>query len=215
MRKILFILMFGILFAQSDLGVTDGQLKMQNKMIDAFDDTTRALTIIDYAHHEVHEGNQFMYTYFDSDFDNGDTIFFSFVTPDTTVQFHFVGSAGNSSACTVYFLEAPTITAGKGTDVVILNRNRASTATSLILSSKDSTVTKITYDIVGHLTNLGTTLEAYTLGSGKNKIAGATRDFNEWVLNEYTRYAFMVIGTANDGILDLRIGYYQHIPGGD
>ncbi len=35
MKKILFILMFGILFAQSDKGIIGGRIKMQNDVIDA------------------------------------------------------------------------------------------------------------------------------------------------------------------------------------
>ena len=211
-RIIILLLIFGWIYGQSNLGRVDGQLKMQNQLIDALQDSTKALVTIDYAHHEVHDGSSFMYTYADADFDLGDSVIVAFVTPNSTEQLHFVGSAGNSSACTVYLCEAPTITAAKGTNVITYNRNRASADTSSILSSKDSTEQYVTLITAGDQSNNGTVLETYTLGSGKNKIAGATRDFNEWILNEYTKYSFMVIGTANDGILDLRIGWYEHTP---
>lgn len=224
MKRILFILIMILAFANSQIRKDvqeimgdvhdDTNNALQSNVVTHFakDDSMDAVITLDPGHHRVHIGKSFLYTYMDSDFDNGDTIIVAFVTPNSTDQLHFVGSVGNSSAAAVYFCEAPTIAATKGTNVNTYNRNRASTNASLVLSSKDSTATKLTLITAGDQSNNGTVLETYVIGSGKNKIAGATRDFNEWVLNEYVLYSLMVIGLANDGVLDLRIGYYENDP---
>ena len=57
-----------------------------------YDDATATQNIIDYAHHEIHDGQSYFVDAYDSDLDTDDTLIIAFKTPDTTKWLHITRS---------------------------------------------------------------------------------------------------------------------------
>ncbi len=207
MRKILFILMFGILFAQSDLGITDGQLRLQNLSIDQNDGMYDAVTTVSHEINSLNTGESFIYTILDTDLDAADSLMISFVTPNTAKDIHLNFEIRTHLAGRYFLLEAPTITSGKGTDAVVIQMNRGSSVTATVLSSKDSTVAKVTFNGVGDLTSLGTTLDSYTFSTVNQEYVS-----EEWILDTYKRYAILLISDTENAISAIKIRLIEHTP---
>ena len=81
---------------------------------------------IEFGHHEAHEGNSYHIAVDDEDLDEDDELAIAFTTGSGIKQMHIFPFASNSSESRFEVLEAPTITAGTGTDLTAFNRNRNS-----------------------------------------------------------------------------------------
>ncbi len=176
----------------------------------ANDGMYNAVTTVDHEINSLNTGEAFTFTILDGEVDTADSLMVSFVTPNSAKDIHLNFELRVNLAARCFLLEAPTITAGKGTDVAVIQMNRGSSVTATILSSKDSTATKVTYNAVGDLTGLGTTLDSYTFSTVNQEYIS-----KEWILDTYTRYAILLISDAENAIVAIKIRTVEHTPDDD
>ena len=162
------------------------------------DDRSEALVTIDFAHHEIHEGEFFSTTYKTPDgsdlADNG-TISFVISTNEAFPHLLAFGACGGDTELALY--ENPDFDAD-GIDVNQLNHNRASSNVSLVDIVRDATIN-----------DNGTRLEDVFLpgGTGGNAIGESGGQRNEWILNRNTDYLVLLTnlaGNAQPGFLSLQ-----------
>jgi hypothetical protein len=175
------------------------------------DQVSQQQVVIESDHYELHEGGAFTAYIYDTDLDNTETLNICFKTADTDSYMHVTKAVFNTVRSLFEMLEAPTVTAGSGTDRDAVNRRRTSTNTATILSMAE-TPAKGKYTYNATITNDGTLLFAETIGggSGPSATAGATRGTSEWILKPNTIYAFRLTGLANDGNASIDLEWYAH-----
>ena len=222
MKRILFILIIAFTFINRQIrySTQDVLNDVHDNSNDAFganvkvhyanDGMYNAVTAVDHLTNSLNTGELFNFTTVDSDLDNVDSLIVVFVTPNTAKDVHLNFTIRTTLAGTYYLLEEPTITSGSGTDVVVVQMNRGSSTTSTILSSKDSTVAKVSVIATGVLTGLGTTLDSRTFSA-------VTQEFvsDEWVLDTYKRYAIMLISSTDNAVASMNIRLIEHTPDDD
>ena len=73
--------MVGAIFAQSDLSRSDGQVKMQNRIIDAYDITTESLKTLSFVEDCIENGEHYYFETFMT-INSGDSVIVMFDIPD-------------------------------------------------------------------------------------------------------------------------------------
>ncbi|MCK5430398.1 MAG: hypothetical protein KAI94_13045 [Anaerolineales bacterium] len=179
------------------------------------DSSSNKLTVVDYAHHESHDGNAFQCHYVQAVTETNDRSIITLKTPDTTKSLHMIFAAGAVQLSYVYIWEAPTIGASQGTNLTVFNKDRNSSNTSGILSTKDATANSATYFSIVNDDQVTGGIEIHQefLGAGtKNQSGGgASRDITEFILLRNTIYAFEIKSyNANDNIHSLSLDWYEH-----
>lgn len=164
------------------------------------DESTNSLQCIDYAHHEIHEGDAYR-CFKNKDIANSESFNLAFTTPDTTKWVHFTFSVEHELQGDLKLYEGVTSWTG-GAAATITNANRNSTATSGITDmATDVTVTLGTPIILVH--EVG--------GSGKKSGSASNHDL-EWVLKQNTTYylvfANQAVGATNE--TNLQLDWYEH-----
>ena len=146
-------------------------------------------TVIDYAHHEIHEGKHFKAGFQDIAMATNDVIELLLVTNSSKDVAHFVMTAQATGAVVVQLFRSPTSSAN-GTLVSILNRNENSENTSEMLVYHTPTTsadgTKISEKWVGN--------EGF-----KETIGGSQRGNSEIILKKDTKYLIRLTAVS-DGI---------------
>jgi hypothetical protein len=174
------------------------------------DSTTMALNTIDYAHHEIHAGSSYEIETNDLDLDTDEALIVAFKTPNVSNKWmHCVAFYGVTGEAIGEILEAPTITVDTGSDLVAFNKNRNSinisdistieTVPELGKATKNPTITAD-----------GTIISNVTIGEGRNRQSGESRDVLEWILKENTIYAFRITSKADNNIVQLSLVWYEH-----
>ena len=177
------------------------------------DKATRALLIMDYVHHEVHEGSHYTAMWSVADIGAAttpaDAMTLTFVTPDTTKWCHMVAlfSGVGGALCTIR--EGGTGEASPTGTVLCNNNNRNSTNTSGILDLT-GTAGKMSYD--NELDTGGTLLRSeYISGASTNQNKGGSVSAErfEWVLKQNTRYQIAMRSTATVAA-SIVVHWYEH-----
>ena len=161
------------------------------------DEITGAITTVDFAHHELHEGD--LYSYCEvTDLGNGASRNILIRTISTTKIAH-IFLVVQTELETGLFLYEDTIVSNNGTDVVEQNRNRNSANTATIVVSHTPTVS-----------NDGTLLCVKHWGSGRGA-GGGDRSENEWLLKTGANYLLRVTNaTANNNQVSIELIWYEH-----
>lgn len=179
-----------------------------NGYLAGVDAMSEAVEVIDYHHHEIHEGDAFTAEVHTT---GGTAVNIAFKTPSGVKRAHMTFAFSSESKAHMEIKEGPTWTSGSGTVFAPVNQNRGSLNTSVLL--EDDTATPAwTED--GVLTDVslisgGTVVrEVYTFASKQTGSDQATRE--ELVLKPDETYA--IILTSDDGSkgLQLRIEWYEH-----
>ncbi len=182
--------------------VMRGRISDDNYRDVSVDAATRALAVIDFPHHKIHEGDAFFVMYSVADLGAlttpADTMTLTWTTPNTTKWGHFTFVARGTSGWRVRLIEAPSGGAGSQTEQLpILNVNRNS-ATASAFIALDSTAGEVSYDAT--LATGGTTLfDEYILGATTGAASGSaeTGSREEIVLKQNTKYQLSMFGTDN------------------
>lgn len=164
------------------------------------DGSTEAQIIIDYSHHETHDGNHYKGGFSDTSMATGDTVAIVFTTPDTTVWAHWSLTAQCTGALVVQVFENPTL-AAVGTGVTEWNRDRNSENVALVAITHTPTITSAGTKMV----------EKWIGGTGfKEDISGSHTGDQEFILKQNEEY--LVLGIAvGDGIKGAVGGdWYEH-----
>jgi hypothetical protein len=173
------------------------------------DDSTHAITTVDYAHHEVHSGSFFAAFHSAGSKNDGTTINIYFKTPNTTKYIHSLVQYSASGAAYCRIREAPTVTANTGTNAIdIYNHNRTSTKASTVYDNATSPAAgKYGKDVT--VTAGGTVIYEDYSGSARS-FAAASRSNDEFILSPNTAYVFEVESDAAGLVLDLMVSWYEH-----
>jgi hypothetical protein len=162
--------------------------------------------IIDYGHHQVHEGESFEFFWQGSV--NG-VRNFRFTVPAVTPSInapHMVAEVISDSTLTnLYWYEgiAAWTTGGNETTDSIHNRNRNSLTTSTLRVYTSNTL-PVNPTTVGGTFNFWQGL----LMTGRNGTSMTTREMQEWILKSNTEYLFQII-TANASNVLIRWLWYE------
>lgn len=173
------------------------------------DKSTNTLQTIDYAHHEIHEGNSFYAKHYSASVATGNKINLYIKTKSTAPFCHMFSQWSCGGAAIFRSYEAPTITANTGTNgQVIFNRNRNSaTASGCFDNATTPIVNKYGIDVTKTVD--GTIIALQYAGVGKT-FGTQVRNVSEWILLPNTVYLFEVEAVGNNIALSLELDWYEH-----
>ena len=139
------------------------------------DKITRAMPVVDYSHHEIHEGDHFFVKGF---FDlNTSTFDFMFVTPNTITYSHSIWEVAAEGEMNFLLYENASVSAN-GTPIPSFNNNRNSNNIALTLA----------YELPTVITT-GALVWSGVVGSAKAS-GGIARSDNEFIGRINTKYLF-------------------------
>ena len=166
------------------------------------DTITRAISTVDYAHHEIHAGSHYFYMSH-HDMPKNTVNNHLIVTPNTTKWAHIIFSYDSTAGQVhIEFSEDATYS-DIGTLETAINRNRNFPDASTTLIYEDPTIT-----------GQGNILFSQKLGGDDKKlsIGGGARGSNEIVLKQNTVYLFRA--TELDvaaTIMNIELDWYEHV----
>ena len=168
---------------------------------DPVDDATAAVNMVDFAHHEIHEGCSFFYCD-PITLASAATQVYLITTPDTTKWAHMIYSIAYSAITQVDIYEASDKTGTTLQTVFNRNRNSATAATTTIHKavSGGSTDGTLICSVKG-----GTA----TGGSG-NRSGGEVRAVNELLLKQNTKYLIRITSSTASNLITFKANWYEH-----
>lgn len=171
----------------------------------ARDGASDALSVIDFAHHEVHEGNSYKADIVDISMGATEYIGIAFTTPAAEAGLvHIIMGYVSKASAHLELIESPGVLTG-GAALTAFNRDRGNANTSNVigLKSYDSTVG-------GHVITGGTVIhDLYTWAS--KQIGDRDRDSEEMILAPATTYAFKLTADEANGAGQLKLVWYEHV----
>lgn len=159
------------------------------------DNKTKSRNVIEYSHHEIHEGSSFVYSYQET-LNASDTIRISIQTPNSAKEAHLVTITRSTAEANLKFYESPTFTGG--TIQVDYNRNRNFSDTSFVIIKLNPT--KLT---------AGTMFYQEHFGAGNNR-GGESRGIDEFLLKRNTLYFIELVSEGNSNDCSLILDWYEH-----
>ena len=151
------------------------------------DADTRALTVIDYEHHEIHSGSHYFINGY-QDLSINNVLQFTWQMPDTTKWIHWTWRISTESETLWQVYEGASITTPLANAVTPLNSNRNSTNTS---------GTTMRFELHANLANANSDVDvsgATLLGtgiSGSGKDAGQDARIHEMILKQNGLYVLL------------------------
>ena len=160
------------------------------------DSSTGAITIIDYAHHEIHEGDAYtackIFT-----LPGGGLANILLTTADTAKRSHFVFNLVSDDVMTVNLYEAPDYAGGVGVNSYNRDRGSANTA-GMVLA----------HTAIDSGGGKGTLI--WTFKGGANKtVTNSESDRFEFKLDRNKKYLLEAVGALNDSVTFL-LDWYEH-----
>jgi hypothetical protein len=163
------------------------------------DKYTHALNVMEYVHHEIHDGHAFMYHDVIDSLGTGVSQDYLITTPDTTAWLHVSHDVELSGAGTVEIYEAGDRT---GTTLqTMYNRDRNNTSLT-----NTGTIHKGTS---GGATD-GTRIVYWKGGANQSKNSATHGTASEKILKQNTKYILRVTSRAEATIVSVSIGWYEH-----
>jgi hypothetical protein len=162
------------------------------------DKYTRSLISIDFAHHEIHDGDTFMYHDVIDSLASGSSQDYLFTTPNTTKWIHIGHSSEFSAAGTVEIFE--------GTDRVgitpqtLFNRDRNSAAVSTLTLAKGTSAG----------TTDGTRIVYWKGGTNQAKTYSLHGTSEEKILKQNTKYIIRLTSRAEANVISFSSTWYEH-----
>ncbi len=169
---------------------------------DQIDDITEAVTIVEFPHHEAHEGDAYMAHTVDIAMANNDYIGIVFTTPtSTTARMHMLASFSSKAMVHLDIIRGPSISGG--TALTAFNRAEFSTNTSAAANMKsyDSTA--------GDAITGGTTIHPIYAFAGK-QAGNERREDDEIILKSNTVYGFKLIADEASNAGEIQLSWYEH-----
>ena len=160
----------------------------------SIDDVTNAINVMQYEHHEIHEGNSFVIS--GTTTLNAGEYYNLLITTNSTSYPHLVGVVRSSGEATVLWYEGPTLSAN-GTAITPINRNRSSAATADTATYSNPT-----------WTSTGSLLFTAGIGAG-SKTGGEERAIAEWILDTSQSYILRVLSAGNGNNLSFALDWYE------
>ena len=158
------------------------------------DRITNALETISVAHHEVHEGESFVYSG-QKTLASGGTMRILF-TPNSTSYPHLLILARSSAETNYKLWEGGTFSGGTAITAVY-DRNRYTKNTKASTLKTNPTIT-----------DTGTLIYESHFGSGNNT-GGEDRGVHEWIFNTSTNYLVDITSEANSNDVSWALDWYE------
>ena len=165
---------------------------------DAQDKLSKAVITIDNAHHELHEGNHFLYT--DSvSLNSGSSQDYMIFVPNFISPPHMFFMVDGSAITQIRIYESGDRAGTTGQ--TIINSNRNSLNVSQISIYKDTN---------GGTTD-GTIIYQYKSGSASNQSKSPTSERNEdeLILKKYTNYIFRITSSTDSNLTNIKLSWYE------
>lgn len=172
------------------------------------DEISEALEVLDYHHHEIHEGDAFTAEIHTT---AGTGVNIAFETPAGTKRAHMVFSFSNESKVHMNVLEGATWDTNTGTVFAPLNQRRDSNNTSMLLEDKTATPAFTAGGVLTDVTNVaGGTLirEIYTFSD--KKAGGDLAAREEIILDVDETYVIQLVSDDGSKGMQLRLEWYEH-----
>lgn len=165
-------------------------------------DNHGGLTVIDYAHHEIHEGNSYVMSSY-KDQGAGNVRDLQFVTGNK--ELHFSGQIYVEAETLWHFYEDVTIsTYGTAFTPLNLNRNYPNKSSIRAFAIDNADLADANIDTV--VTNAVTLSEGIS-GAG-NKVTGSEQHEHEYILKPNTAYTIRLIATSA-GFVTYHFTWYE------
>ncbi len=179
------------------------------------DKSTDSFAVVDFSHHQIHDGSSFSVHIFDTDWDKTDSMNVAFTTPDTASWVHMFPIVDATSITTFTVYENCTVTAGSGTPYLAHNRNRnaVGTITSTVSSLAAVPVAgEVSLNVT--IVTTGTVMHEELFGANKKGgSAEGGRDINEYILRQDTTYCFDMrhLDLGDDNVIaNMMLNWYEH-----
>jgi hypothetical protein len=164
------------------------------------DRASGSIQMIDYAHHEIHEGDTYSITG-QVTLASGNVKDFLFAVPTSETaegkRPHIVATIRSSGEANFMGYEG-TVTSSLGGAITAFNHDRGSSNTSAITVSNTPT-----------MSTTGTAIFEQHFGGGQN-IPGTGRAENEWILAHNTNYLFTIKSEAASNDVSWTFNWYEH-----
>ncbi len=187
----------------------------------ARDSASGVLGIIDFEHHEIHDGCSFVAHYSQTVSDINDMSVIAFNTPDTPSWIHLVTEFTASALAAVMLVEAPSIDLDEGTDLPVFNRDRNSARISGLSTIETvpelNEVTRFdeTQAAGANITiNAANTVFLHHIGGGTGPFStgGGQLQRDEYILRRNTQYALVIQSLNNDdNVHNIMASWYEHV----
>lgn len=202
MKKLILILcLIGVVFGQEV--IIKGRNSNGTPKYIRVDDATNAPYFIDFAHHEIHEGDHYFLQSFDLLTSSGDSLIFCIDVPDTVKKAHLIVNFG-SQATAEYYTYVDAVCTGVDT-ISVVNNDLNSTNQSMLTFMKNPTITDIGTLVEKHSTGSGT-----NAGTGRVGVGGREAEI---ILKSGSKHIFLFITRANSNVIDYEFSWYEHTPG--
>lgn len=164
--------------------------------------------VIDYDHHQIHEGETFRWSVYTASLGNGVNKDIRFVVPNITIPAgvnpvarcpHFRFEVVSSDLCNIYLYETPTFT-GNGSQRTPVAMERNGTYTPKLQVWEDPTITVV-----------GTQIFQGLLLTTKNNAGALGGSFDEFILKNNTEYAFRATSGAAGNKVLMRFVWYEDL----
>jgi len=165
------------------------------------DASTRVLSVIDYAHHEVHDGSAF-WAANNATLGNAEINTVAITTPNTTKWAHLLLDISSSAVATFDVLEGVTSLAS-GAAFTPLNFNRNSAKSSAMVASVGDTPGSDPIVPTG-----GTAIWTETLGA--RGIVTSRNNASELILKQNSIYLFRITNGASANNCTILLNWYEH-----
>ena len=165
-----------------------------------YDGSTSAISVIDYAHHEVHGGSSY-WAAVNATLGNAEVATIGFTTPNTTKWAHLLLQVDVNASCAFDVLESVTSFSG-GAAYTIRNFDRNSTN-----SSGMTVITGYTGSDLITPTG-GTTIWAENLGT--KGVSTSRENSSELIMKQNTKYLFRVTNGATSNAMTILLTWYEH-----
>lgn len=170
------------------------------------DSASNVLEIIEYEHHEIHEGSSFVVRNV-VDLAQNAVFDIQITTPNTTRWAHMILSLDVEAETQWWFYENVTINT-PGTACSCYNRNRNS-ATATVLTVKSISNASIADASADTGTATAISLINGIEGAGK-KLGGESNSRHEFILKQNATYSLRFLATSA-GFVDWFLDWYEHI----
>jgi hypothetical protein len=178
------------------LGYTGSELRMA-----LLDHITNSRVVMEYEHHEIHAGDHFFYSDYDSDVDTAGPKYYRLTTPNTTKLIHILFSLYSEGSGTWQLFENPTVNAA-GTAATTFNSNRNSATAAGLVVAYDPTSTAD-----------GTQIKIWRTGIGTNtgsRAGGEARSTYEIMLKQNEDYFLKFTPDADNAKTKAELNWYEH-----
>lgn len=181
--------------------ITDGE------RIASLDHSTNSLQVMDYPHHEIHNGTNYRASW-TQNVGSGNSISLSITTPASGPQCHILFSVASGKSCNIAIYEDTEITANTGNTVTPRNSNR-----NYPDNSQSSVVANATVNTTGRVQLVDAFVGQPGGGILDPAVGGEIEGRIEWVLGMNKSYTVIVTETAAEAqMMSISFDWYEHTP---